>query len=315
MVSLLTLALTPRARPYLAIILVLSFIFITYNTISTFSSHEFQFPSLLPSKQTTATNHLLEEHLQKLYSDLRRVCPLVPEPIYTEPGLTPAQEKRYAHLKNPKVWSSPVGARTKVITKPNEKYLLTTTIRQIEGQLPDLLNTLLTLVLFLGPSHLSFSILEGPSDDCTPDAFEAVLKPMLLGLGVSQGDINLVTRESKIDFANQNRIEVLAGLRNKALSPLWNEHYQPDVENEQVGASRVDDHADIAAVVFFNDVYLRASDVLELLHQHVVAGDRSGMETGITTGIDWYDKDPDYYYDVWVGRTVSNGSQIASPAP
>ena len=168
--------------------------------------------------------------------------------------------------------------------------MLVTSIRQIQAQLPDLLNTLLILTTFLGPDRLSFSILEGPSDDCTPDALELVLLPLLLSLGVPEAHIRLQTRQSKIDFDHHNRIRVLAELRNRAFEPLW--------EDGPMGR-------DILAVVVFNDVYLRASDALELLHQHLMAGAKSGKETGVTTGMDYLERWPEWYYDVWVGRTVS----------
>jgi hypothetical protein len=47
-----------------------------------------------------------------------------------------------------------------------------------------------------------------------------------------------------------------------------------------------------------NDVFLKASDVLEVLHQHKKSG------AGISTAWDWMERRPEYYYDVWVGRTV-----------
>ena len=170
--------------------------------------------------------------------------------------------------------------------------MFTTTIKQIQDQLPDLLHTILVLTMFLGPDKVSFSILEGPSSDCTALVLENVLHPMLLSLGVPASSIRLRTREQKIDFSRHNRIEVLADLRNKALEPLW---------NDRNGVGR-----DIGAVVFFNDVFIKARDVLELLHQHVRAEEESGQETGITTGWDWYERQPAHYYDVWVGRTVSD---------
>ena len=104
----------------------------------------------------------------------------------------------------------------------------------------------------------------------------------------------LQIREPPIDFGRHNRIAVLAELRNRAFEPLWQSDNQA--------------HHDLVAVVAFNDVYLRAVDVLELLHQHIVAGQVSGKETGITTGMDYYERWPEWYYDVWVGRTVSKES-------
>jgi len=168
--------------------------------------------------------------------------------------------------------------------------MLVTTIRQIQSQLPDLLNTILILTTFLGPERVSFSFLEGPSDDCTSDVLENVLRPLLLSLGVPDSHIGLQTRAPHIDFNRHNRIEILAELRNRAFAPLWDE--------ENVGK-------DVVAVVAFNDVYLRAGDVLELLHQHLMAGKQSEVETGITTGMDYLERWPEWYYDIWVGRTVS----------
>lgn len=166
--------------------------------------------------------------------------------------------------------------------------MITTTVRDIQSQLPDFLNTLIVLITYLGSDRLSFSILEGPSGDCSATAFENVVGPTLLGLGIPQHHLHLITRESKIDFSRHNRIEVLSELRNRALSPLWNERKT----GWGKGKERVE------AVVFVNDVYLKASDVLEVLHQHKESG------AGISTAWDWMERKPEYYYDVWVGRTV-----------
>lgn len=170
--------------------------------------------------------------------------------------------------------------------------MVVTTVREIQSQLPDFLNSLIVLITYLGPHRLSFSILEGPSGDCTADALERVVGPTLLSLGIPQNQLHLVTRESKIDFSQHNRIEVLAELRNRALSPLW-----AGASETNKGKER--EHEGVEAVVFVNDVYLKASDVLEVLHQHVASG------AGISTAWDWMERKPAYYYDVWVGRTVS----------
>ncbi|RSH93260.1 hypothetical protein EHS25_007614 [Saitozyma podzolica] len=128
--------------------------------------------------------------------------------------------------------------------------------------------------------------MEGPSDDATPQVLEEVLKPMLLSIGVPASHIILKLRQRHIDFGKVNRISALAMLRNEALAPLWH------------------GWEDTAAVVYFNDVFLNPTDILELLHQHVRAGEAAGKETGITSGLDWWKKKPEYYYDVWVGRTI-----------
>ena len=237
-----------------------------------------------PSRLDLDPDHFFTQ-FRAFQSNFTAICPGSFNPVYPQASLTLGQQGRYAHLRHPDLLGEGLSR-----IEGNGKYMLVTSIRQIQAQLPDLLNTLLILTTFLGPDRLSFSILEGPSDDCTPKALELVVVPLLLSLGVPEAHIRLQTRQSKIDFDNQNRIQVLAELRNRAFEPLW--------DGSAIGR-------DISAVVVFNDVYLRASDVLELLHQHLVAGVKSGKETGITSGMDYLERWPEWYYDVWVGRTVS----------
>jgi len=295
MPSLLTWIIKPRSLPFLILALIFFALFLSLGQYDQFST-SFQLPPP-PSAQLSTTEILLQQQLDQLRERLLEVCPAAPEPIYAKPLLTKSQEERYRHLQNLGDGHSKHGheymaaKRAPSRRKRGSRYMLTTTIRQIQDQLPDLLNTILVLTMFLGPNKLSFSILEGPSSDCTPEVLEQVLQPLLLSLGVPASSIRMKTRESKIDFSNHNRIEVLAELRNKALEPLW---------DDRNGVGR-----DVGAVVFFNDVYMKARDVLELLHQHVMAEEASGLETGITSGWDWYERSPAHYYDVWVGRTVS----------
>lgn len=254
------------------IALVILFLLSSFHTPNP-TSPSFQFPSTLPSRYppTRSSDPQLTAQLQILQDNLTTICPGPNEAIHLQPGLTTSQEKRYGHLR-----------------KQRGKYMLVTTIRQIQSQLPDLLNTVLVLATYLGPEKIAFSVLEGPSDDCTSSALELVLVPLLHSLGVPENAIWIRTREPSIDFNQHNRIEVLAELRNRAFSPLW---------DDPIGK-------EVIAVVAFNDVYLQASDVLELLHQHVKAGEKSGLEIGITTGMDYLERWPEWYYDIWVGRTV-----------
>jgi alpha-1,3-mannosyltransferase len=268
-------------------------IIISLLSISTSRRHtSLQLPGLLPSGGP----------------DLSLDPPGGGQPVYRKAALTAAQAKRYAHLKRPRIpgvdedlrfrsgsatsaySSSGDGGRTGakgVIKKPEGKYLFVTLTRNIEAHLPDLLNTFSVLVSFLGPSHCRFSILEGPSDDRTASILRDDFVPMLHYFGVDPEDIVLRTDAPKVQWDEVHRIQKLAELRNEAMSPLWKRGWD-----------------DTAAVVFFNDVFLRARDVLELLHQHVEAGVKEGNETGATSGMDWYQKTPEYYYDIWVGRTV-----------
>lgn len=296
MPSVLTWLVKPRSLPFLILGLIFFALFLSLGQYDRFST-SFHLPPP-PASQLSTTELLLQQQIDAVREKLVEVCPDVPEPVFQQPLLTRSQQERYRHLQNlggGMNKRAPGGQRPRPHRRGG-RYMLTTTIRQIQDQLPDLLNTILVLTMFLGPDKLSFSILEGPSSDCTASILENVLHPLLMSLGVPASSIHLRTREQKIDFSQHNRIEVLADLRNRALEPLW---------NDRNGVGR-----DIGAVVFLNDVYMKARDVLELLHQHVKAEDESGQETGITTGWDWYERSPAHYYDVWVGRTVSHQSQF-----
>lgn len=299
-----------RARP-LYPTLTLALLFIIYLGTLSNSQHPsrsaISLDSALPSFDSPSLH--LPGWLPSGGPDLSLSPPGSGQPVHRKASLTAAQAKRYKHLRRVRIPgvdndarfnSDSAGSRSgagsgagvkgpKGVIKQNEgKYLFVTLTRNIESQLPDLLNTLSVLVSFLGPSRCRFSILEGPSDDRTADILTDELIPMLHYFGVHPDDIVLRTNSPPVEWDNVHRIEKLAELRNEALSPLWKRGWD-----------------DTAAVVYFNDVYLRARDVLELLHQHVTAGEKDGREVGVTSGMDWYQKTPEYYYDIWVGRTVS----------
>ncbi|KAJ9093137.1 hypothetical protein QFC19_008480 [Naganishia cerealis] len=218
-------------------------------------------PSSQLVKQLDGLNATLFEHYRSHGRSL-------PEGVFPYQALTRAQQTRY------KLLSSDTGGL----------FLFTTLIRQVQDQIPDLLAALTVVIEALGPQRVAFSFLEGPSDDLTPTVFNDVLQPLLLSLGVPSQRIRIITDSPAIDFHNANRIEVLADLRNEALQPLWQEPYLGE---------------NVRAVVFFNDVYLKAEHVLEMLYMHQVNG------AGMTAAWDWYKREPAYYYDIWVGRTVS----------
>jgi len=203
------------------------------------------------------------------------------------------------------------------------KYMFVADLLNIKTKLPDLLNTFAVLAEFLGGERISISIIEGhtakkdccheptqPLDhrnNCTSKVLEQVFVPLLIHLGVPKSNIHLRTNQPKLDMDNGHRIDLLASIRNEAMAPLW----EDNALNSHGGRSESSDSSerkvgrDVAAIVFFNDIFLRAADALELLHQHVSAGEKSGLETGITTGIDLTGNPPiGQYYDCWVGRTV-----------
>ncbi|KAL1409081.1 hypothetical protein Q8F55_005905 [Vanrija albida] len=263
----------------------------------------------VPGLEAARAPPALQATLDDLRANFTRVWSAhsaeAPAPIYGGPALTLAQVDRYNHLKRPpptRAMKIKAGADGHAL-KP--KFMLTTLTRNIGDQLPDLLNAIAVLVAFLGPEHVSFSFVEGPSGDPTPYVLDEVLVPLLHHLGVPPSQIRVETNAPHIDFNNVNRIEKLAELRNKALEPLWADNdlgylaRTPERRRRMVGA-------DVAAVVFFNDVFLHAADILEVLHQHVSAKG-STIGAGITTAWDWMERNPAYFYDVWVARAIDTG--------
>lgn len=222
-----------------------------------------------PSPQLTSRLNDLNATLFEHYRSRGRT---LPEQVFPYQALTRAQQTRYRLLSLPS-------------SKSDGLYLFATLIRQVQDQIPDLLAALVVVVDTLGPQRVAFTFLEGPSDDLTPSVFNNILQPLLLSLGVPSRRIRIITDSPSVDFKNGNRIELLANLRNDALQPLW--------QDSALGTN-------VKSVVFFNDVYLKAEHILELLYMHQING------AGMTAAWDWYKREPAYFYDVWVGRTVSS---------
>ena len=226
-------------------------------------------PSPVLAGRLAALNATLTEHYRSRGRTLA-------EPVFPYQALTRAQQARY------KLLSSDDGSAGGGI------YLFATLIRQVQDQLPDLLAALVVVIDALGADRVAFTFLEGPSDDLTSSIFTSVLQPLLHTLGVPSRRIRIITDSARLDFSTANRIELLAGLRNDALQPLW--------QDPAFGSN-------VKSVIFFNDVYLKAEHMLELLYMHHLNG------AGITAAWDWYKREPAYFYDVWVARTVSFAPQ------
>eukprot|EP00898_Chlorokybus_atmophyticus_P001391 jgi/Chlat1/2252/Chrsp17S02566 len=142
-------------------------------------------------------------------------------------------------------------------------------------------NQLHRLLLMLKPENCFVSVYESGSHDTTPGLM-IILHNLLSYMNVphriigSSGDVR----------GSKERIDFLASVRNKAIEPLI-----------EPGSIKYD------KVLFLNDVYNCAEDMLELLlhDAHMV----SGWDIG---NIDW-GKRKLRYYDYWVGRDI-DGSQM-----
>lgn len=227
---------------------------------------------LLPSPHhTKAVDTLLNDVKANLTAVFARHGRTLSEPVFPIQELTVAQERRYDLLRP---------ARSQ-----DALYVFVAITRQIQDELLDLLSALTVVVNHLGAQNVAFSIVEGPSDDMTPHVLEEVLRPRLLAMGVPSDHLLITTNAPKIDFWSGNRIEILADLRNQALAPVWDTWIRKPIRQ----------------IVYFNDVYLKAEQVLELMYQHEVS------KADLTAAWDWYRRDPAYFYDVWVARSLETG--------
>ncbi|GHJ85676.1 hypothetical protein NliqN6_2078 [Naganishia liquefaciens] len=221
-------------------------------------------PSSQLAQRLATLNATLDEHYRARGRTL-------PEQVFPYQALTRAQQSRYKLLSSRDGGGSGGGG--------GGIYLFATLIRQVQDQLPDLLAALVVVVDTLGADRVAFTFLEGPSDDLTSSVFTSVLEPLLHTLGVPSRRIRIITDSPPLDFSHANRIELLANLRNDALQPLWQD---PSLA------------ANVKSVLFFNDVYLKAEHMLELLYMHQLNG------AGVTAAWDWYKRQPAYFYDVWI---------------
>ena len=257
----------------------------------------------------------LDEELKLLPQAFRMVSGAYPTPLFPLPRLSQPQERRYAHLRGPPDQQDIKPGKSVVTANDGqkEKYMLVAILKNVDHILYDLINTILVLTSFLGPNHISLSIIEGPSTDESASLLEDVLYPALLRMGVKSSDINLHLNAEKVDWHHRNRIELLAELRNQALSPVWldkDSGHDGDalIRRERAANGQRSVGKDVRAIAFFNDVFLSASHILELFHQHVQTESTTGQRPSMTTAMDYRignDNEETFFYDVWVSRLVS----------
>jgi hypothetical protein len=176
-------------------------------------------------------------------------------------------------------------------------------LRNSEGITPAQAVALLEAISYLLPKNKVYvSIYENDSNDKTRrllSDFGAALQ----AIGVD----GLWMRSSNMRsaFDSQDRIVMLAEIRNLAIAPLM-PYASSDTDN--------------GTLLFLNDVVTCTSDILELIHQQRL------HNAGMAFGMDWDIVDPDdskydprnppktrvpRLYDVWVGRGIS-GNMVYS---
>jgi hypothetical protein len=152
-----------------------------------------------------------------------------------------------------------------------QRYFITANIHQNSPILPNFILQLLELIQSIGdPSRVFVSIYESGSSDETRMYLE-LLRMLLRNINVpyaivfeSESVIDGVYGERKFDKSS-HRIDFLAWVRNQALKPL--------IDN--TSGMKFD------RIVFLNDVYFCASDILELIYQSAL------NNASLTCGLDY----------------------------
>lgn len=169
------------------------------------------------------------------------------------------------------------------------KYFFALDLRQCAYILPRLLGSIVEAMRFLGPENCVLSIVEGRSDDGTPEVLQA-LRAELEILGTEY-----FLEFSNIDTKEGERISRLAELRNMALEPMVRLHDRRRYDKN-------------TTVIFLNDVAICMEEILELVYQRIHLG------ADMTCAMDWTGGPPSpAFYDVWISRTLRGESFFYIP--
>lgn len=177
------------------------------------------------------------------------------------------------------------------------RYFFALDLTQCVDLLPRLLGSIIEAIRFLGPANCALSIVEGNSDDGTPEVLAAV-RGEVEAMGTRYFfETSSVNPKAGAEDGGGERIVGLAALRNLALRPLLDDARSGyAAENE-------------TTVVFLNDVAACMEDILELAYQRV------NLAADMTCAMDWTYVGPNpTFYDVWIARTMSGESFFNIPA-
>lgn len=179
--------------------------------------------------------------------------------------------ERYAALLN----NEPTALATGTI-----RFFFALDLTQCLDLLPRLMGSIIETIRFLGPENCALSIVEGNSNDGTPEVL-AALRTHVEAMGTEY-----YFETSSVNPKAGERIEGLAALRNLALQPMLDDRRRYSGEK--------------TTIIFLNDVAACMEDILELAYQRV------HLEADMSCAMDWtyLGRDPTFY-DVWISRTLS----------
>ncbi|KAK8138330.1 alpha-1-3-mannosyltransferase CMT1 [Apiospora sp. TS-2023a] len=175
----------------------------------------------------------------------------------------------------------------RITRRPKVQYHFALNLRQCLKMLPQLLGSVVEAMRFLDPEQCALSIVEGNSEDGTPEVLAALQKEIEKFMG-DRLRIVLGDNIDPISLGSPGgaRFSRLAELRNMALQPL--------VQNTER-------YAEDATVIFLNDVAICTEDILELVHQ------RRSLRADMTCAMDWMmgDDGRALFYDSYIARAAN----------
>jgi len=163
-------------------------------------------------------------------------------------------------------------------------YFFAVNLRNNEEILPNFMKEWEEVAMTIGLHRIFISIYENDSTDRTPFLLES-FRQRLKRLGVP----HLIKSEKNVTNSESGRITRLAEVRNKALRPLFRPEARENSTIWNSGERSV-------RLVFMNDVYFKAIDILRLI-------DTQAGEYDVACGMDFYYG----FYDSWVTRDVDGG--------
>lgn len=164
------------------------------------------------------------------------------------------------------------------------KYFFAINLHDNQEILPQMMGNIIELISYIAPQNLFLSIFESGSNDQTKeilDKFIKIITPLSIKYQIFTSPLSKTEQ--------MNRIEYLAYVRNMALEPLFK-----SIEVLSANSKFIEDQVEYDAVLFLNDVYYCANDILELFYQqalndaHIVAG----MDYDAPNGLPMF-------YDTW----------------
>jgi alpha-1,3-mannosyltransferase len=247
-------------------------------------------PGSNPEQYETGRLPTIEEAFAKLHPLLQKIKDdneVVPRehelgsPIFP-PFLTKDQQNRFQHVRA--LWDEEKGEWDEV----ERRWMMVTVCRQVAGQsLRRPRGSILTdryagglvrhvdgVGRFLGPRVLGIFALgrrvgrwqvslepfwrSRTSANCGSGIIlSGAMRTHLLNIGVPPANIHIRTLLPPIDWEGHHRIELLADMRNAGMKPFY----------DSLPSGTSPDGNPWTGVIFYNDVYLGAGHVLELMHQ------------------------------------------------